>query len=174
MRPLATCLSLLAGLFLCRSLRGQSCGPFTVAIGPNGTGCSPSGGVVPVLLAQAAGSGAIPPCYISFTMTPPPAGAAALLIVGASDPALDLAPVGLPGCVLRASPDLLLYMGWASPYCAPPPMMCPSGYFVRSVILPPDPSLVGSTAYVQALLLNGYWPNPADPRLSNGFSVTLL
>ncbi len=172
MRSPAPFLCLLVGLSLCASLRAQSCGSVFVSIAPNGPGCSPSGGVVPALVAQFWAWGP-PPCFITFTVAPPPTGASALLIVGASDPALGLAPVGLPGCVLRASPDVLLPMPWGSPYCGPSAPSC-TGWFIRSVAIPSDPVLIGSTAYFQALLFATAWPAPAGPMLSNGVSVSLF
>jgi hypothetical protein len=78
-----------------------------------------------------------------------PPGQATLLWLGASDTAwgavplpLDLTPIGMPGCALRMSPDLVF------------PLFQWTGEAALSVGIPNDPVLRGNTFYAQGLAVD--------------------
>jgi hypothetical protein len=149
----------------------QVCGPLTFAFGTTGPGCAPFGGAIPTLSAALAPSPTLASCPVAFTLTPGPSPtpigvlSAAFLILGASNPNLDLTGAGLPGCTLLAFPDVLLPMV---------PTALGGGVFSITVPVPADPSLIGGVAYAQGAMLT---PTPGavvSARLSNGVDVSIF
>src|SRR5262245_36972007 len=106
----------LSALLLAAPASAQVCGPLTFAFGTTGPGCAPFGGAIPTLGAALAPSPSIASCPIAFTFTPGPSPtpigvlSSVLLVIGASNPFLDLTGVGLPGCTLLAFPDVIVPM----------------------------------------------------------------
>lgn len=117
----------------------QTCGPFTFVVTGTGPGCSPPilpslGAPLTVSIQPGPGPGT---CRIGF------AGAVLtllshVLVLGLSDPALDLGPYGFPGCTLRASPDSVAALSPSG-----------SGGSLLVAVLPKDPARIGSSAYAQ-------------------------
>ncbi|HET6201345.1 MAG TPA: hypothetical protein VFI25_00935 [Planctomycetota bacterium] len=147
----------------------QTCGPLTFAFATTGPGCAPLGGAVPALSVALVPSPALTVCPLAFTLTPGPSPtpigvlSSAFLIVGTSNPTLDLGFLGLPGCTLLASLDAIVPMAPAS-----------GGSFALTVPLPATPVLIGATAYTQGLLLS---PSPTTvfaPKLTDGVSVSIF
>ncbi len=148
----------------------QVCGPLTFAFGTTGPGCAPFGGAIPTLAGALAPSPTVASCPVVFTFTPGPSPtpigvlSSVLLILGASNPNLDLTGAGLPGCTLLAFPDVLLPM---TPTALGP-------IFTVTVPVPADPSLIGGTAFAQGAMLT---PTPGavlSARLSNGVDVSIF
>jgi len=147
----------------------QTCGLLTFGFATNGAGCAPVAGLAPTLTGSLVPSPAITLCNVRFTLSPngpvpitgfPPA----ILAIGVSDPMIDLSPLGLTGCVLRTSLDAVLTM-------SPNPAGIVSQ--IATIPVPMTPSLIGATAYSQALLLL-----PATgaiiPQISNGVRVDII
>ena len=136
----------------------QTCGPLAFSFTSTGPGCFPG---APGLGFPTLGATLVPPavpgtCAVQFST--PIALASLFLAIGTSNPMLDLGPFGFAGCVLSASPQIIVPFGGAS------------GFFLTlNVPVPQDPALVGATAYTQAFLLSG-----GTLALSNGIRVDLL
>ncbi|MCI0587517.1 MAG: hypothetical protein L0323_11815 [Planctomycetes bacterium] len=149
----------------------QACGPLNFAFGTTGPGCAPFGGAIPTLAGALAPSPSIASCPVVFTFTPGPSPtpigvlSSVLLVLGASNPALDLTGVGLPGCTLFAFPDVLLPMA---------PTALGGGVFSITVPVPADPSLVGGVAYAQGAMLTPTPGTVLSARLSNGIDVAIF
>ncbi len=155
-------------LFLAAEATGQSCGPFLVSTAPTGGGCAPFGGGGGIA-ALTGGLGPSPPvaCNIVFTVTASSIlfvqSAPTLLWLGVGNPALNLAPLGFPGCTLLTSGEVLLPV---LPVGLPP---------VNSITVPvaPNPVFVGATVFAQALALPTGLAGGVQPTLSNGIRVSL-
>lgn len=160
----------LFSLLLAAPASAQVCGPLTFAFGTTGPGCAPFGGAIPVLSAVLSPSSSVASCPVAFTLTsgpsPTPIGilSSALLILGASNPNLDLTGAGFPGCTLLAFPDVVVPMT--------PTAIAP--LFALTVPVPPDPSLIGGVAYSQGVLMPPMVGTVSAPRLSNGVDVTIF
>jgi hypothetical protein len=125
---------LLLPLVLSGTAAAQACGPLTFVVTPTGTGCSPPSFPLPnpsLTVTVAAGPGN---CSIQFfgpvLMIPH------YMTLGVSNPALDLAPFGFPGCTLLTSLDIV-------------DKNFPGPNGLLTVVLPQDPALIGATAYAQ-------------------------
>ncbi len=160
----------LVSLLLAAPASAQVCGPLTFAFGTTGPGCAPFGGAIPSLAGALAPSPSIASCPVAFTFTPGPSPtpigilSPVLLVLGASNPALDLTGVGLPGCTLLAFPDVLL----------PMTPTAPGPIYTVTVPVPADPSLIGGVAFAQGAMLT---PTPGavlSVRLSNGVDVSIF
>ncbi|HKB17033.1 MAG TPA: hypothetical protein VKF62_13285, partial [Planctomycetota bacterium] len=156
-------------LLLAAPASAQVCGPLTFAFGTTGPGCAPFGGAIPTLGATLAPSPTLASCPVLFTVTPGPSPtpigvlSSVLLILGASNPALDLTGAGLPGCTLLAFPDVIL----------PMTPTAPGPVYTLTVPVPADPSLIGGVAFAQGAMMT---PSPGavlSIRLSNGVDVTI-
>ncbi|HKB17241.1 MAG TPA: hypothetical protein VKF62_14330, partial [Planctomycetota bacterium] len=105
-------------------------------------------------------------CNLVFTVTAPSilfiSSTPALLMVGVSNPALNLGPAGFPGCTLLTSAEVLLPL----PAAGVPPIHS------STVAIPPNPAFVGVTVYTQALAMPAGLVGP-QPTLSNGIAVSL-
>jgi hypothetical protein len=125
-----------------------------------GEGCAGSGGVTALAAAALPQVGSV----LHVDLTPPPPGPAVLL-VGFSNtrtavvplPA-DLSPLGMPGCWLRVSPDLLVPV---------------SGSPARATVpIPDDPTFAGTVFHAQALLLDA-GVNPVGAVLSDAATAVV-
>lgn len=158
------CVSALV-LVLAGECSAQFCAPLLVSSANTGPGCAPFGGGLPSLTGGASIS---PPgtCVFVFTVVAPPflfsPAIPVLLGIGATNPALALAPSGFPGCTLLTSAEVLLVL---------PPAPSPPVYSTAFAI-PASPALVGATAYTQAVTLPSGLPG-LQPALSNGIAVSL-
>ena len=162
--PLAVLLS--AG-FLAAPSTAQVCGPLTFAFATTGAGCGPSAGAVPTLSATLLSSPTLSSCPVEFILAPGPASPPfpvffpVFLILGTSNPALDLTPFGFAGCTLLASPDAIAPM-------MPLPTAVPA--FALIVQVPASPVLIGVTGYAQGFAVGGS-AGLVALELSNGVSV---
>ncbi|MCI0587519.1 MAG: hypothetical protein L0323_11825 [Planctomycetes bacterium] len=145
----------------------QVCGPHTFFFGTTGPGCVPPGTGVPTLTTGFPPFQAAPPCTLLLTLAPtlPVAGTIStrFLILGASNPMLDLTASGLPGCTLLAFPDVVAVMpsvpgGTPSTLAVPIPL---------NLALP-------AIAYAQGVILANLGGTLPVPLLSNGIQVTIV
>src|SRR5262245_26104932 len=139
-----------------------------------GAGCPGSGGTVPIL-ATAGGEPSVsvgnPGFQIVLSRALP--GTAASLAVGSSSTSwagiplpLDLGPLGVPGCSLLVSPDLVL----SASTVGSGPL---DGRAFLALPIPPAPSLAGSTIFLQWYVVD---PGPAlvPGAMSRGLALSLL
>lgn len=139
------------------SPRAQPCGPLTVQIADTGPGCAPSGASIPNLSAFVSASTTL--CSVSVALDQkmvvfPIRGAT--LLIGVSDPGLAI-PF-LPGCALRAMPDVSVAMV--------PDVVFGRQHFAFS--FPQDPALIGSSLFAQ-----GIWSAAGELRFSNGIQLSV-
>jgi hypothetical protein len=138
--------------------QAQACGPLNFSFSVTGPGCFPNG---PGLGIPTLGVGLVPPtvpntCAVQFStplsLIPP------LLAIGTSNPALDLTPLGFPGCTLLATPQIVV------------PMPVVSGFFFTlTALVPQDPALIGASVFAQGFMLFG-----GTFALTNGREVAIL
>jgi hypothetical protein len=84
------------------------------------------------------------------------------LILGATNPMIDLAAIGLPGCTLLARPDAIAAMAPSATW---------GGAFTLTVLVPASPVLIGVTGYAQGLAFA--IPGVPIPLLSNGVAISI-
>lgn len=158
------CVSALVPL-LASASPAQNCGPFVVSTTATGGGCATSP-TTPAALIVVLGPSTPGSCDIVFVVNASSLLSVqqlpSLLWLGVANPALNLAPLGFPGCTLLTSADVFLSL---------PPTGIP-GQTSGTVPVAPNPVFVGATVYVQALatpigLLGPY------ATLSNGIAVSL-
>ncbi|MGH7150080.1 MAG: hypothetical protein ACREIU_05255 [Planctomycetota bacterium] len=153
--------ALLVSALAARPASAQTCGPLTFAFSTTGPGCDPTGtGPIPTLSGTEFQNPGSPTCVvrillnsIAFLFPIPPT----TLVLGFSNPALPLP--GLPGCTLWTSFDVFFSMS----FDAGGPTLHDELFF-----LPPDPALIGTTAFAQAAL-----PVPGGFRISNGIQIVI-
>ena len=160
MRPIPTALVL---ALAAAPAAAQPCGPITFAFAGTGPGCAPFGGSAPALM-----TGLIAPtpptiCTVWFWMiTGTPPSVPAFLILGVSNPALNLTPFGFAGCTLLANPEVVLPMPWVALI---PPFGPPA--YQRFIPVPATPSVIGAIVFCQAVVLG------PSPTFSSGASVSI-
>ncbi|MCI0588388.1 MAG: hypothetical protein L0323_16275 [Planctomycetes bacterium] len=153
--------ALLTAAFAARPAPAQVCGPLTFAFSTTGPGCDPTGtGPVPVLTGSEFQILGAPTCNVRILLNTaailfpiPPT----TLALGFSNPALPFP--GLPGCTIWTIPVAFFSMSFDA-----------GGPQFHDVLfpLPPDPALIGTTAYAQAAV-----PVPGGFRISNGLQISI-
>lgn len=130
----------------------------------SGTGCTDAGNMTLAMRFRGLPS---PGETVEIGIAASPATAAYTLIVGASDGfwgtnalPLDLSFAGIPGCMLYASPDILL------------DSMPAVGF--SPVPIPELPQLLGRSIHVQALVADPRIPRPTPVATSDLLTLTLL
>jgi hypothetical protein len=123
---------------------------------------------VPTLSATLLSSPALTSCPVEFILVPPSPASfpflfPAFLVLGASNPALDLTPLGFAGCTLLVNPSAIAPM-------MPLPTVAPA--FALIVQVPASPVLIGVTVYAQGFAV-GPVAGLIALELSNGLSVAI-
>jgi len=127
-----------------------------------GAGCDSNGGPAPILLTmQAYEKGAevdlsFPGYPGSLEMNDP-----LTLIVGLTNPQIDLAPIGIPGGTLLASPDVVVPMS--------PAGLGAAAY--GEISIPNSPSMVGLVFFAQIIQFKA---SPYHLGLSDGLMITVI
>ena len=124
----------------------QPCGPLTFGFSGTGAGFAPFGGTPPVLSGAAMSVLAPPSCSLTFILTPAPALALSqvgVLVIGATNPMLNLGIYGYPTCTARASLDVVLILG-----TGPAP-----GTLSLTIPIPPRTTFLGVSTFQQCALI---------------------
>ncbi|MCI0589924.1 MAG: FG-GAP-like repeat-containing protein, partial [Planctomycetes bacterium] len=115
-----------------------------------GSGCPGSGGVIPLI--QTAGGDPSPGnAGFSLVLSRALGGATTVLIAGAAPVSVNLGPLGMPGCTLLASPDVILPGSVAGAGAG-------NGVRFEPAPVPPVPALVGGLVQLQYYVVD---PGPA-------------
>ncbi len=139
---------------------GGGCGGGGELPEPYGSSCGGGGGVLPPT-AQALATGCIG-TPVLWQLDDAPPEAAAVFLLGLSETAIDLGSLGLPGCSLLASSELLLLVTLTDA----------AGRAEFGLTLPANPNLVGLRLHSQWLVVGG--DNPAGFMTTNGVRFDII